>query len=91
MQMYFDGRQFPDMKRPDGFREVMDASYTTPKYSSAKMQAVLKLIHDDITVIPYLEEIAIDFIQKGAHDMHLLEFATEAWEYEDAWLEPHLH
>ena len=90
MQMYFDGKQFPDMKRPDGFREVMDASYASLDYSSEKMQAVLQLIHDDVTVIPFLEEIAIDFMQKGVHDMHLLEFAAELWEFEDAWLEPQL-
>ena len=54
------------------------------------MQAIIQLMHDDVTVIPYLEEIAIDFIQKGVHDMHLLEFDIESWVFEDAWLDPGL-
>jgi peptide/nickel transport system substrate-binding protein len=90
MQMYFDGKQFPDLKRPDGFHELMNASYATPEYSPAKLQAVLQLLNDDQTVIPLLEEVAIDFYHKGAHDLHLLEFSAEQWEFEDAWLDPDL-
>lgn len=90
LQMYFDGVQFPDVKKPAGFRELIDASYYSKNYDSMKMQAVLQLLHDDVTVIPYLEEIAINYIRKGYHDMHLMEFSLEAWVYEDAWLDPDL-
>jgi ABC-type transport system substrate-binding protein len=88
LQMYFDGTQFPDIKKPAGFREVIDASYYSPTYDSVKTQAVLQLLHNDVTVIPYVEEVAIDFINKGYHDVHVMEFALEAWTYEDAWLDP---
>jgi len=90
IEMYFDGRQFPNLKRPSGLREALDASYYSPSYDPAKMQAIIQLIHDDVMVIPYLEEVAIDFVQTGVYDMHLLEYSLDDWVYEDAWLDPDL-
>jgi ABC-type transport system substrate-binding protein len=65
---YFMGTMFPSMKRPNGFVEGVNVSLATPQVDPAKIQAVLQLLYDDMTVIPYLEQTQIAFYKKGAND-----------------------
>ncbi len=65
---YFTGTMFPSMKRPNGFTEGVNASLATPQVDPAKIQAVLQLLYDDMTVIPYVEQTQIAFYKKGSND-----------------------
>jgi ABC-type transport system substrate-binding protein len=65
---YFMSTQFPSMKKPNGFTEGVNASLATPQVDPAKIQAVIQLLYDNMTVIPYLEQTQIAFYKKGSND-----------------------
>ena len=65
---YFMGTQFPSMKKPAGWQDGVNASLATPTVDPAKIQAVLQLMYDDMTVIPYVEQTQIAFYKKGSND-----------------------
>jgi peptide/nickel transport system substrate-binding protein len=65
---YFTGTMFPSMKRPNGFIDGVNASLATPQVDPAKIQAVLQLMYDDMTVIPYVEQTQVAFYKKGSND-----------------------
>jgi len=88
---YFGGVQFPSVQKPDGWQEVFDAALSSANVDPVKTQALVKLMHDEVMVIPYLEETAVAFLQKGVHDTgHLIDSLTTLTELEIAWLDPEL-
>jgi peptide/nickel transport system substrate-binding protein len=88
---YFGGVQFPSVKKPDGWQEAFDTASLSETVDPVKTQALVKLMHDDVMVIPYLEETAVAFIQKGVHDSgHLKDSLTTVTEFEITWLDPDL-
>jgi peptide/nickel transport system substrate-binding protein len=90
LNLYLNGVQFPSMKKSVGFAEALQASLGAKTLDAAKMQSVLKLINDDLMVIPYAEEVAITFMQKGVNDTGMLKYSLDTWTPEDAWLAPNL-
>lgn len=90
LKSYLAGVQFPSMKRASGFMEALDESLAAKSYDPEKIQAVIKLIHDDVMLIPYAEEVAITFFQEGVHDTGILEYSLDTWSFENAWLDPDL-
>jgi peptide/nickel transport system substrate-binding protein len=88
---YFGGVQFPSVQKPDGWQEAYDAAVSSETVDPAKTRVLAKLMHDDVMVIPYLEETAVAFIQKGVHDSgHLKDNLTTVTEFEITWLDPDL-
>jgi peptide/nickel transport system substrate-binding protein len=88
---YFGGIQFPSVQKPEGWQEVYDAALSSETVDPVKTRALAKLIHDDVMVIPYLEETAVAFIHEGVHDSgHLKDSLTTVTEFELTWLDPEL-
>jgi len=88
---YFGGVQFPSVQKPDGWQEAFDAALSSVEVDPVKTQALVKLMHDDVMVIPYMEETAVAFLQKGVHDTgHLKDSLTTLTELEITWLDPEL-
>jgi peptide/nickel transport system substrate-binding protein len=88
---YFAGVQFPSVQKPEGWQEAYDAALSSETIDPAKTQALVKLMHDDVMVIPYMEETAVAFIQKGVHDSgQLKDSLTTVTEFEVTWLDPEL-
>jgi peptide/nickel transport system substrate-binding protein len=88
---YFGGIQFPSVQKPDGWQETYDAALSSETVDPVKTQALVKLMHDDVMVIPYMEETAVAFIQKGVHDSgHLKDSLTTLTDFEITWLDPEL-
>ncbi len=88
---YFGGIQFPSVQKPAGWQEAYDAALAAETVDPAKTQALVKVMHDDVMVIPYMEETAVAFIQKGVHDSgQLKDSLTTVTEYELTWLDPEL-
>jgi hypothetical protein len=90
MQFYFGGVGLPTLKIPDGFKEAMDASFYSEEYDPSKMRALLQIVYDDVMIIPYMEETAVEFIADGVHDTGLLEVEIDGFNPDETWLDPDL-
>jgi peptide/nickel transport system substrate-binding protein len=87
---YFGGIQFPSLKKPEGWDATFDAALNSENVEPAKTQALVKLIHDDVMVIPYFEQTMIEFYQKGVHLPDFNVYRAMTFVCEDVWLEPNL-
>jgi ABC-type transport system substrate-binding protein len=65
---YFVPTVFPSMKRPNGFQQAFDASLGSKEVDPKLIQAAFQLMYDDMTIIPFAEQIQIAFYKKGAND-----------------------
>jgi len=89
---YFGGVQFPSVKFPEGWDEAHDKALSSTYVDPVKTQALVRLMHEDVMVIPYLEEVAVEFFQKGIHDHGILTSGgLFNWYPENTWLDPELH
>jgi peptide/nickel transport system substrate-binding protein len=66
--LYFSGTGFVSLKMPLGFEEGYKASLTSRDYDPKLVQAVLQLLYDDMTVIPYMEIQQTTFYRNGVHN-----------------------
>ena len=88
---YFGGIQFPSVQKPAGWQEAYDAAISSETVDPVKTQALVKLMHDEVMIITYLEETAVAFIHDGVHDSgHLKDSLTTVTEWEVTWLDPDL-
>jgi len=79
--------QFPNMKRPDGFVDKLDASLKTLVADKAKMEELTRMLIDDATFIPlfWLSESRI--LQSNVHDTGYFEWeAGTVFTPETIWL-----
>lgn len=88
MSDYFLGLQFPDVKIPAGFEQGMTAAALTKEVDPKLIQAVVRVMYDDVMVIPYIEESRIVFLQKGVHDPGTEVYTLNDYIDKDVWLEP---
>jgi hypothetical protein len=58
----------PSLKKNDGFANAVTASLTSPQVDSSKLQAIFKMLNDDMTVIPFAEQVQAQFYTKGVND-----------------------
>jgi len=65
----------PSLKKPEGFASAITASLTSQQVDPAKLQAVFKLMSDDMTVIPFAEQVQAQFYNKGVNDPGADEYA----------------
>ncbi len=79
---------FPSVKKPDGFADAVTASITSPDVEPAKIQAIYKMLNDDLTVIPYADQVIAQFYGKGVNDPGADDYNLNAFQYKDAWLDP---
>ncbi|MFC1534806.1 ABC transporter substrate-binding protein [Thermodesulfobacteriota bacterium] len=86
--MYFGGIQFPSLQKSAAWKKAYDTALTSIDFDSAKTKAMIKLMHDEVMVIPYMEETAVTFFQKGVHDTGELKDGLTTWEPEVAWFGP---
>jgi ABC-type transport system substrate-binding protein len=87
---YFGGIQFPSLKKPDRWDEVYSAAMVPLEIDFAKTRDLIQLVHDDLMVIPYMEETQISFYQKGVHIPEMEKYGTLSYFREQSWLSPDL-
>ena len=90
LSIYFGGIQFPSVQKPEHWEEVYNAAMDSAEYDSDKTKALIQLIHDDVMVIPYLEEIQVSFYQKGVHIPEMEKYGTLSYLRDESWLSPDL-
>jgi hypothetical protein len=54
------------------------------------IQAAIRLMQDNMTVVPYLEETRIQVYQKGVHDPGATDYSLVSFIGEEAWLDKSL-
>jgi hypothetical protein len=52
------------------------------------IQNVIRIMYDDVMVIPYIEENRVTFLNKGVHDPGCVTHSLMAFVDYEAWLEP---
>jgi hypothetical protein len=52
------------------------------------IQATIRIMHDNVMVIPYMEESRVTFLGKGVHDPGVYTHSLMAFVDTEAWLEP---
>jgi peptide/nickel transport system substrate-binding protein len=85
---YFTGLQFPSVKLPAGYIEGADAMVATKEPQKELIQALMRIIYDDVMVIPYMEQTKICFLGKGVHNDDKKLFSLTGMSVSNAWLEP---
>ncbi len=88
MGTYWTGLQFPSVKLPAGYNEGADAMAVTKEPQKELIQAVVRLIYDNVMVVPYLEETKICFLGKGVHNDEKETLNLTGMPVNNAWLEP---
>jgi peptide/nickel transport system substrate-binding protein len=88
MGVFFTGLQFPSVKLPAGYVEGSDAAATSKEPQNELIQALMRIIYDDVMVVPYMEETKICFLGKGVHNDDKQTFNLTNMTVVNAWLEP---
>ena len=84
---YFIGTMFPSMKLPNGAIDGINASLFSPQVDPKKLQAVLQLLYDDMTVVPYLQQTQIKFYKKGSNDPLADQYGLVWPVFSDCWID----
>jgi len=85
---YFGTTAFKSRLNPPNFVAASDASLASAEVDPKLVQACVKIISDELMVIPYLEETVMIFQVAGAHNAGL-DIATQTQFLSHlAWLEP---
>jgi peptide/nickel transport system substrate-binding protein len=89
---YFAGLQWQYTKRPAGLQQGIDASLATPEADPEHIKAIIQLLYDDMTVIPFYDELTVSFQNKGYHqDYDPLNYGgVNLPLYADVWLDKSL-
>jgi peptide/nickel transport system substrate-binding protein len=81
------GILYPSMKKPEGLQAAIKASLTSPQVDPVKIQAAMKLINDDLAVIPFAEQVQTQFYNKGVNDPGADDYAFLPPLYGEFWLD----
>jgi peptide/nickel transport system substrate-binding protein len=85
---YFTGTGFPSFERPDSLMDALNASLESEEVDAELIKAAIREMHDNVTVIPYLEEVVVNFYLEGVHDPGILDYPATVFIADLAWLEP---
>jgi len=85
---FFGQLQFPSVKLPNGYAEGANAMVLTKEPQPALIQALMRLIYDDVMVIPYMEQTKVAFLNKGVHNPGKITYSLTNMDVNDAWLDP---
>jgi peptide/nickel transport system substrate-binding protein len=84
---YFGTTAFKSRENPANFKAAAEASLASPEVDPALVQACVKIIAEELMVIPYLEETVMIFQVTGAHNAGLdIATQTQFWAHV-CWLE----
>ena len=84
---YWESTALPSEKKPAGLIDGINASAFTPTVDKAKVQAVMQILYDDMTVIPYAEQVNVTFYKKGAHDPDANSYGVSWPNFWDCWID----
>lgn len=84
---YFESMALPSEKNPPGLIAGINASVLTPTVDKAKVQTVIQLLYDDMTVIPYAEQVSVTFYKKGSHDPDANAYGVSWPNFWDCWID----
>lgn len=88
---YFDPTiAFPSMYLPQVLKDAINASLTSIEPDPALVQAALRIIAEQMIVIPYIEEVQTLFLRDGVHDPGSELFSPVIFQGDIAWLDPEL-
>ena len=87
MSDYFLYTQFPNLQLPAGFKEALEAAALTKEPDPKLIQKAVRILYDDTTVIPYMEETRVTFLQKGVHDPATSYFPLSEYLDKEVWLD----
>jgi hypothetical protein len=89
---YFTGMQWQYVKKPLGFQEALNASLSKLDIDTASIKAIIQLLYDDMTVIPFYEEDTASFENKGFHqDYNYMDYnGVDSPRYADIWVDKSL-
>jgi len=85
---FFGQLQFPSVKLPNGYTEGANAMVITKEPQKELIQALMRLIYDDVMVIPYMEQTKVAFLNKGVHNPGKITYSLTNMDVNDAWLDP---
>jgi peptide/nickel transport system substrate-binding protein len=87
LYMPSDSLEFPSMKRPAGLDTLLKEALATINPEAPRIQKVLKVIHEDATVIPIHTTGRASIQQKNVHDTgHLSMGGWTDWTPDRSWL-----
>jgi peptide/nickel transport system substrate-binding protein len=87
---YFGTTAFKSRLNPPNFVAASDASLAAPTVDPKLVKDCIRIIAEELMVIPYLEETVMIFQVKGAHNDGLdVATQTQFWAHY-AWIEPNL-
>ncbi len=81
---------FTSIQTPAGWQAGVDAMQASKEPDPKLIQNVIRLMVDDMTFIPYLEETRVQFYQKGVHDPGAQNYSLASFISEEAWLDKNL-
>ena len=89
---YFTGLQWQYVKKPLGFQEALNASLNKPQIDPESIKAIIQILYDDMTVIPFYEEDTVTFENKGYHQDYDYRVynGVDSPRYADLWLDKSL-
>jgi hypothetical protein len=86
---YFDTSiAFTSMDVPQALQDAIDASLASAEPDPALVQAALRIVAEEMVVIPYIEEVNTLFLQDGVHDPGSEMYSSVIFQGDIAWLEP---
>jgi ABC-type transport system substrate-binding protein len=82
-----DSPQFPSLKRPNGYQDILNESLITTEMDIPKIQKVIMKIFQEAMVIP-IHDVSRAFIkQKNVHDTGHMEYSLHIiWRPDNTWL-----
>ncbi len=86
-QTSFMGMDFVSLKIPAAFKEAATASTNSKDYDPKLVQAAFKILSDDVTVIPYAEQVQCCFYRKGVNDPDADSFGFLSLHFKNMWIE----
>jgi hypothetical protein len=88
MGTFWTGLQFPSVKLPAGYAEGNEAMSTSKEPQKELIQALVRIMYDDVMVVPYMEQTKICFLGKGVHNPDKVTYTLTAMLCNNAWLDP---
>jgi len=83
----FMGSDFFSMQIPAGFKDAATASMNAKVYDPKLVQAAFKILSDDMTVVPYAEQVQVCFYRNDVHDPDADIFGFLQFRFRNAWME----
>ena len=90
MKNYISGKAktAPDLQRPEGFDEVIDKALESkdPETQKKYIHQATKMLYDDCTFIPFLQQIQGRIMRQGINDFGLNEYSAPTCSWTNTWI-----